>query len=401
MINTQQESRFSLWQPFIYLVMLGLTFIAMPQNNSTYLLTRLVQAVEVAFCGVLFIQFFRQEITITPFNWRVNLWWFFYTIVAYMFSHSAVGLTPFFRWLNIIIFLLLGVCYWQHDITNSLKYMAIVFSLLIYLNAVLLVLFPEGLWIDYEWKGTGDATRHLFGNYNQIGFISLLGITIQAMYTLTTQRGRRNLFLLTAVSIWSVVFVGSMTSTVGLCILGTYLLLHKRIKHPKVFLIIFVVLYILFFLIVVWFGNSIEEVNLMTKFVENVLAKDITFTNRTDIWSNAVYRIQRNPWLGYGIQDVEWNMTYLDGSGPHNLWLMLLLQGGIILCLGFQIVVIFVVRKAWKASTIASITSLVALCVFFLMSLFEAYNIIQTFFFFQLIYYSPLLATNEHEQNEQ
>jgi hypothetical protein len=55
MINTQQESRFSLWQPFIYLVMLGFTFIAMPQNNSTYLLTRLVQAVEVAFCGVLFI----------------------------------------------------------------------------------------------------------------------------------------------------------------------------------------------------------------------------------------------------------------------------------------------------------------------------------------------------------
>lgn len=400
MTNTQQESHFSLWQPFIYLVMLGFTFIAIPQNNSAYLFTRLVQGVEVAFCGVLFIQFFRQQVTINPFNWRVNIWWFFYTILAYIFSHSNVGLTPFFKWLNIIIFLLLGVCYWQNDIKNSLKYISIIFSLLIYLNAILLVMYPEGLWIDHAWKGTGDATRHLFGNYNQIGFISLLGITVHSMYTLTTQRGRRNLFLLICVSIWSVIFVGSMTSTVGLIIFGVYLLLHKFIKRPKFFMTVFVVLYILFFVIIVWFGNSIEEVNLMTKFVENVLAKDITFTNRTEIWSNAVYKVQQHPWIGYGIQDVEWNMTYLDGSGPHNLWLMLLLQGGVVLFLGFHIIVVFVVRKALQASTTASITSLVALCVFFLMSLFEVYNIIQTFFILQLIYYSPLLTTNNHESDK-
>jgi O-antigen ligase len=397
MINTQQESRFSLWQPFIYLVMLGFTFIAMPQNSSTYLLTRLVQAVEVAFCGVLFIQFFRQEITINPFNWRVNLWWFFYTVLAYMFSHSAVGLTPFFKWLNIIIFLLLGVCYWQHDITNSLKYMAIVFSLLIYVNAVLLVMFPEGLWIDYEWKGTGDATRHLFGNYNQIGFISLLGITIHAMYTLTTQRWRRNLFMLTAVSIWSVVFVGSMTSTVGLGMLTIYILIHNFIKRPRLLLTIFVIIYIAFFLVIVWAGNSIEEIDLMTRFIENVLSKDTTFTKRTDIWSNAIYKIQQSPWLGYGVQNTDWNITHLNASGPHNLLLMLLLQGGVVLCGAFIYLVGVVVRKALNAGTTIGVLAVVSICIFFTMSLFEAYNILQTFFLLQLAYYSSLLQPNTIE----
>lgn len=377
--------------------MIGFTFIAMPNNGSTYLLSRCIQVIELVFCIVLFIQYFKQTIQLSEYNWRVNIWWGVYTLIAYTLTSTYLGLTPLFHWLNIIIFLLIGVCYWQNDIVNSIKYIANIFSFLIYVNAVLLLLFPDGLWVDHEWIGGGNSARHLFGNYNQIGFVCLLGITAQAMYTFATKRGRFNLFILLIVSIGSVILVGSMTSTVGLCILGAYIILHQYIKRPKIYLTIFTIFYIAFFIIIVWYGTSIEEIELMTKFVENVLSKDTTFTHRTELWSNSVYKIQQSPWLGFGIQSIEWNLTHINGSGPHNLWLMLLLQGGIVLCGGFVINVIFVVRKALNAATSASILGIVSICVFFLMSLFEAYNIIQTFLLLQLIYYSPLLQINKDE----
>ena len=384
-----QQSQSSLWQPLIYLILIGFTFIAMPQTGSSYLLARCVQTIEVIICIALLIQRFRQSFEINSFNWRTNLWWLFYTCLA--FTTAGMGLTPIFKWLNIILMLLLGACYWQDDPVNNYRYISIVFSLLIYLNAILLIIYPDGLWVDYEWIGTGDSRRFLFGNYNQMGFVCLLGITAQAMYTFATKRGRFNLFLLILVSLGTVMFVGSMTSTVGLTILGTYILLHNLIKRPQIYVTTFVIVYIAFFVTIIWLGNSIEEIGAMTRFVENVLSKDTTFTSRTEIWSNAVYKIQQSPWIGFGIQKVEWNMMHLDGSGPHNLCLMLLLQGGVILCGAFIYNVIFVLKKAFQNPTKSSILGVVSICVFFTMSLFEAYNLVQTFLLLQLVYYSPLL----------
>jgi O-antigen ligase len=90
-------------------------------------------------------------------------------------------------------------------------------------------------------------------------------------------------------------------------------------------------------------------------------------------------------------------MTYINGSGPHNLWLMLLLQGGVVLGGAFVINVLFVIRNAFRNQTAASIVGVVAICVFLIMSLFEAYNLVQTFLLLQLVFYSPLLKTTQPE----
>lgn len=392
--DNQVKSPSSSWQLMIYFVMIGFTFISMPKNEMTYLVSRVIQAIELLFFAMLAYQYCKTPKRLNGFNAVVNTWWFAYTVLTYIFA-SGMGLTPIFRWLNVIIFLLLGSCYWKNDYRNSLKPIAQAFSFLIYLNAILLVLFPEGLWIDTEWVGRGDNTRHLFGNYNQIGFVCLLGITAQALYSLTTGRGKTNLFFLTLVSIASVVGVGSMTSAVGLTILAGYLIIHKRVKRPRIFLWIFLALYITFFMLFIWFGTSIEEVQLISKFIEGTLSKDSSFSGRTVIWENALYKIQQSPWIGHGIQNVEWNDTYLGGSGTHNLWLMLILQGGYIFCFTFICIFTFVMRRALKTSSIQTTLGVVSLCVLMLMSLFETFNLIQIFLLMQFIYYSPMLKEEE------
>ena len=399
-IDNQAKTPLPSWQMLIYLIMIGFTFISMPKNEMTFLVSRAIQAIELLFFAALIIQFSKQPQKPCAFNVWANIWWLMYTLFTYFFA-VGMGLTPMFRWLNIIIFMLLGSCYWRNNFEDSLKLIAKAFSILIYLNAILLILYPRGLWIDTEWVGRGDATRYLFGNYNQMGFVCLLGITIQAIHTLATQTEKRNLICLILVSIWSVLKVGSMTSAVGLIILAMYICLHKYIKKPQIYFVIFSVFYIAFFLVIIWFGNSIEEIKLISKFVEGTLSKDSSFSGRTDIWSNSVELIQQSPWIGYGVQSVEWNDQHLGGSGTHNLWLQLLLQGGCVLTMSFIGIMYFVMTRARKEHVAHATVGVVALCVLLLMSLFETYNMIHTFLLMQLVFYSPLLSKVENESEKQ
>ena len=399
-IDNQAKSPLPSWHMLIYLIMIGFTFISIPKNEMTYLVSRAIQAIEFLLFTVLVVQFIKKPQRLCSFNTWTNIWWFIYTIFTYFFA-TGMGLTPMFKWMNVMIFLLLGTCYWRDNFLESLKHIAKAFSILIYLNVILLILFPRGLWIDVEWIGRGDPTRYLFGNYNQIGFVCLLGITAQAMYTLATKEGKKNLFFLIIVSLWSVIKVGSMTSAVGLSILAMYICFNKYIKRPLLWLIIFLILYIAFFITFIWLGNSIQEIHLVTSFIEGALSKDSSFSGRTSIWCNAVYEIQQSPWIGHGVQNVEWNDQHLEGSGAHNMLLTLLLQGGLLITSIFLTIVLFSATKAYKAYHKASILSIVSLCVLFLMSLFEAYYIQQVFLLLQFVFYSSYIPSNLNSVNEE
>ena len=130
-IDTKTKSS-SAWQLFMYLIMIGYIFIAMPKNDTTYLVARSVQAIESIFFISLIFKYFQQGINFNIFNNYTNSWWLFYTILTYTFA-SGMGLTPLFKWLNVIIFLLLERCYWQNDFKQSLYYIATTFSVLIYI----------------------------------------------------------------------------------------------------------------------------------------------------------------------------------------------------------------------------------------------------------------------------
>lgn len=149
------------------------------------------------------------------------------------------------------------------------------------------------------------------------------------------------------------------------------------------------------FIFIIWLGNSIENFSFFKDFIENTLNKDTTFSTRTTIWGNSVKEIAHSPFLGYGIQNLEWNDEHLGGSGPHNLWLMLLLQGGIVLLIGFVSITIYAIKSALRVKTLPATTAVIALCVLFTMSFFETYNIVLIFLFTQMTYYTTTLPQKE------
>mgnify|MGYP003289125321 FL=1 len=383
-------------QFFIYLLIIGVTLIAFPSNDLTVMMVRCVQALELVILGILILPKIQQVIKFDKFNLMVIGWWICY--ITNTFLHPTdVGITPVFTLMNVMIFLLLGTKYWTQDMRSSLKGLIYIFSALVYINAVLLILYPEGLWEDPNWVDRGNPTRYLFGNQNQTGFVCFLAIATQCIYTFAYKKGFFNLILLTIISLASVLFLGSMTSAIGIFLMMAYMLCNRLFKYPKGWLIAFAVIYTLLFTFIVWYGNDIEQIKWATAFVEDTLSKDTTFSKRTVIWANAVDWIKESPLVGYGIQNAEWNDDHLEGSGAHNLLVMLLLNGGFVFCLSFIYIVIYAVREALTVHSKATTAAVMSLCVLLVMAFFETYSIIYFFLYLQIIYYSASIPKQIEE----
>ena len=398
-MQNELSIRAKIGQFAIYLLIIGVTLIAFPSNGITYLMVRCAQALELLVLGILVLPKIQQIIKFDKFNLLVIGWWLCYILNTFLHP-TDVGITPVFMLMNVLILLLLGTKYWTQDIRSSLKGLIYIFSALVYINAVLLILYPEGLWIDPEWVGRGNPARYLFGNQNQTGFVCFMTIAMQCIYTVAYNEGRSNLILLIIISLTTVLFLGSMTSAVGIFLMAAYIVCHRFFQKPKIWLIVFAALYTLMFIFIIWYGNDIEHIKWATIFIEDTLSKDTTFSNRTIIWANAVDLIKESPLTGYGIQNTEWNDEHLEGSGAHNLVVMLLLNGGFVFCLSFVYIVVYAIREALTVHSKVTTAATISLCVLFVMAFFEAYNIIYFFLYLQIVYYSSSIH-KQIEESEQ
>lgn len=379
-------SKSSIGQFIIYAVIIGFTIIAYPKSEFSYIIARLIQGFQVLLLCYLLLPYARNhKIQMPKYDLLVHVWWIVWLAIT-VFRRSEVWPTTIFMWMNATIFLLIGQRYWRSEPQQSFKILAIVLSIYVYLNAFLLVLYPEGLWEYTEWIGTGDETRYLFGNYNAIGIVCLCALMVQSIYSFLSNKGYANLCILSIVSLFTVIFVGSATSTIGLMIAILFILFHKYIKHPFVFVGIFFCMYILFVVFIVFMGNTVENYPVILQFVENVLGKNATFSHRTTIWKTTVDLISQHLWIGNGYQSIEWNVSHIGASGPHNFWLEIMMYGGVVSIIAFLLLIVVNFYSVYRNTSYASTTAGVFLCVLLLMSLFETYSLILIFMILQITY---------------
>lgn len=379
----------------IYALLLCPFIIATPKSDIGYWIDRLLQLMSIVLWIGLHIKKshpIKSEHRL--FVYGVLLWWIVLNAIT-LLRVSNLQFTQVYYWLTVWNILLLAELYWQKDYARHLNALSILLSFLVYLSTILFILFPDGLWVEEDWIGAGDNARFLFGNYNQTGIISLIAMLVCGTYSLQTKRGYLNMLLLSIVSIGTVVAMGSMTSTVGLSLVAAYFFLRRLIKHPMIWIGAFLLMYVLFFVVIVWQGNDIQNWPVIAMLVENVLGKDSTFTMRIYLWIESIAMIYDSPWIGYGAQSVEWMVDNIGGSGPHNLWLMVLLRGGIVLCAIMIAMFVAVFWKAMKQRSARGNFAAVCICVTLVMSLFESYHFVCIFTILTLAYYACAIKTDK------
>ena len=174
-MNTYQDSniakrnnaRNSIGQMLLYAMLVSASLLSLPKTNISAYVTRILYAMEILCFMVLFFRYIQTRIKFSAFNIHVSLWWILCVLISYA-QHTTTGFMPIFLWLNITIMLLIGNLYWKDNFEKSLKYLSILFGGLVYLNAILLILFPEGLWIDNNWVGLGSPVRYLLATSTKL-----------------------------------------------------------------------------------------------------------------------------------------------------------------------------------------------------------------------------------------
>ena len=224
-----------------------------------------------------------------------------------------------------VLLLILLFHYYSHRTRLLLLALAAAFSAAIYAAVLQILIFPQTLFAS-DNAFTGFL---LGGNYNQMGCRLLCGILCSALCARYHWLWRVNTVAIILFSVAALSVVGSMTSLSGILILVALALIPSRRLHLSS-LAAFFILYLLFHVIVVFSGEALHNNDLARYVIEDLLGKDMTFTNRTGMWDAALRLISRSPLFGYGYVDHEWYLSNMStfAIGPHNQVLATLIFGG-------------------------------------------------------------------------
>ena len=241
----------------------------------------------------------------------------------------------------------------------------------------------------------GKAAFILGRNYNSMGPVLLSAIITNAFYSYSTHKMRLNLLIISISSFFTVVIMGSMTSAVGIA-LTVFFILFSKIKGARLALKIFFIFVLSFNFILIYMQMEIDN-NYAVWFIEDILGKDMTFTDRARVWLEAVELVIDSFWIGYGLQPSEWFDYHFNVLSAHNFILTMLLKGGVILLSLFIVILVICVRSANKNIT-DSITFLqFGCCSFLLMMTMESYSMMFVFYYLFLNYFSPNLYIENGE----
>jgi O-antigen ligase len=242
----------------------------------------------------------------------------------------------------------------------------------------------------------GKAAFILGRNYNSMGPVLLLAIITNAFYFYNTNRMLLNLLLISVVSFVTVVFMGSMTSAVGIGLM-LFFIAFSKLGISRLALKIFFIVVLLFNFILIYMQMELDN-SYVTWFVEDILRKDMSFTDRARVWFEAVELISESLWFGYGIQPPDWFDYHFNVLSAHNFILAMLLKGGFVLLGIFVGIIVVCVRTANKFVTPANTLLQFGCCSFLLMMTMESYSMMFVFYYLFLNYFSVNLYLEDGEQ---
>lgn len=341
------------------------------------------------FLVVMALYLKRPSITRFDFLWCIFL---FYLITTTILGDgilvSVIGPA-----IDISLLMMLFHVY-PDDGRQILKSTTIALSFYAYMNLLLLFLYPNGLWID---PISGKGYYLLGGNYNGMGARFVMALVTNLMICKDSTKAKLNFVCLLAVSLFSVLFVHSMTSTVSiLLLLGLWI--AARMRKRKLLMISFFALYMFIQSFVVFMLTDLSDTPYVANFIENTLHKNLTFTHRTVLWENSNRMISESPWLGYGYHDKVWNAEHMDGPGSHNFVYTILLYGGFPLLAIFITLVIAALRHSSDYLNDKRFCQLIlGITTLFFMMIFEYYTFFIIAYLVCLIYYYPQLVPKEDE----
>lgn len=285
------------------------------------------------------------------------------------------------------IFVVMVCEYYSGRLNLIVASFAISFSLCAYLNAAHMMLHPE-LWFANDTVVNG----YLLGaNYNQMGCRLLCAVAASVLCLKYNKWWWVNVVPIVLVSLATLFIVGSMTSITGILLFLLFCIIPSK-RLIKIGVLALLAGVILFQIFVCFQGKGIEQNELAIFFVEDILGKDITFTNRTYLWDAASKVFVESPIYGYGYVGGDWYLSHLSSlaKGPHNFIWLILIYGGVLLLMLFSYMCYIVIPKLVFVNDKYILLVYASVAILFMMMTMEAYSPVFIITLMSIAYYAAI-----------
>lgn len=279
------------------------------------------------------------------------------------------------------------------ETVNILFGVVCVFLLLDFLS---ILLYPGGLYqsitVWNEWTST-SAAQWILGNKNNRCYWYFLGIllSIWRMKYEPKVGNKIIIYSLGIISLLAMIKTKSSTSIIATCIvLGAiyYGIKSTKKKSLKINTYIVFGIYILVQILIL-----MGSLPFISSFVVRLFGKDLTFSGRTEIWTQILILIKQKPFLGWGQLSGETVGGMLGNkffTSAHNQWLNTLFQGGIIFFVFVIAFFVWMIKKMNKDNqTIINMKILFLLAIFVDMLFESILSVFATWLLLYLIYKYP------------
>ena len=229
------------------------------------------------------------------------------------------------------------------------------FAFLIIVNLFLIVVYPNGIYTTFS---SNTVTKYyLFGGKNQSVAPLMTALVFFIEYSI---RKYNKIVPLVCFLIFIVLFEiwtgGSGTGLIATVMIIFLSLLHIFRKKEISFKITLIVIVASFFLLVVF---RLQEI--LAFFIQGVLHKSLTLSNRIYIWDAAIEKIKNNWLYGNGVGSslsgkIDLVLSYATkDTFAHDLYLDIMIMGGTLALICFIIIVFFTGKHYQTSSNVSNI----------------------------------------------
>lgn len=291
---------------------------------------------------------------------------FFFLIVAYeiwnyllaplLSGNEAPSIFYLSGTLGLLSLFILGFSY---DHRRFLKALSTIFTIMIVVNLLLMIAFPEGLMPN------ADGNLYLFGLRVGFSLFIIPGLMFNCIYDDLNGKTSSKTVICFLVGTMSLLMQWVATGIVELTVILLWLVLSKffRLKQNVNYAwISFTILAVNFLFTFTGTNNFILQILVL------ILNRDITLTGRTTIWEKTIDKLASAPLTGYGTDATV--MINTVAKPAHNQWLHFAMEGGYVaMCIVLAAVLIssFILAKnkgkSWYVTTCAFFASILIGCI--------------------------------------
>lgn len=264
------------------------------------------------------------------------------------------------------------------------------FTVLLIVNAVLLIFYPKGLFGSYVMGEDVIGVDLIKTRYNFLGLDNAttpIIIVALAVWTITHSISKRKkiFFILEALGLaGNILQLKSATLIVAVVMIVLLLILEQKKILQLDMKKIAIVVSVLFVVLVI-----LGETEIFSVIIVDILDKGASMTSRSHIWSEAIKFILEKPVLGHGIG----NFAYVyEDRNAHNMYLQIVAQTGFV-GMGILTVIMSMTGKVSDKNKIRMMK--ICLLVFLICCLNEVYYIYWLFILFGLLYYSGIYLNTD------